>query len=72
MKTLFDLFPVLLFFGAYKLFDIYVATGVMMAATVVQLHLFARAQPAFDAKGHPHHGAGLWCGHPGLARRALY
>ena len=36
MKTLFDLFPVLLFFGAYKLFDIYVATGVMMAATVVQ------------------------------------
>ena len=36
MKTLFDLFPVLLFFGAYKLFDIYVATGVMMAATVLQ------------------------------------
>ena len=36
MKTLFDLFPVLLFFGAYKLFDIYVATGVMMGATVLQ------------------------------------
>ena len=36
MKTLYDLFPVLLFFGAYKLFDIYVATGVMMAATVLQ------------------------------------
>jgi intracellular septation protein len=36
MKTLFDLFPVLLFFGAYKLFDIYVATAVMMAATVLQ------------------------------------
>lgn len=36
MKTLFDLFPVLLFFGAYKLFDIYVATGVMMVATVLQ------------------------------------
>ena len=36
MKTLFDLFPVLLFFGAYKLFDMYVATGVMMAATVLQ------------------------------------
>ena len=36
MKTLFDLFPVLLFFGSYKLFDIYVATGVMMAATVLQ------------------------------------
>jgi intracellular septation protein len=36
MKALFDLFPVLLFFGAYKLFDIYVATGVMMVATVLQ------------------------------------
>jgi len=36
MKTLFDLFPVLLFFGAYKLFDIYVATAVMMVATVLQ------------------------------------
>jgi intracellular septation protein len=36
MKTLFDLFPVLLFFGAYKLADIYVATGVMMGATVLQ------------------------------------
>jgi len=36
MKTLFDLFPVLLFFGAYKLADIYVATAVMMGATVLQ------------------------------------
>lgn len=36
MKALFDLFPVLLFFGAYKLFDIYVATAVIMVATVLQ------------------------------------
>ena len=36
MKLFLDFFPFLLFFGAYKLFDIYVATGVMMAATVLQ------------------------------------
>ena len=36
MKILIDLFPILLFFGAYKFYDIYVATGVLMAATVVQ------------------------------------
>jgi len=37
MKILFDLFPVLLFFIAYKFADIYVATGVAVAATVLQL-----------------------------------
>jgi intracellular septation protein len=37
MKTLIDFFPILLFFGAYKLYDIYVATGVLMAATLVQM-----------------------------------
>ncbi|NLX19183.1 MAG: septation protein A [Desulfobulbus sp.] len=36
MKFLADFFPVLLFFIAYKLYDIYVATGVAIAATVVQ------------------------------------
>ena len=36
MKFLFDFFPVLLFFLAYKLFDIYVATGVVIAATFAQ------------------------------------
>ncbi len=39
MKTLNDFFPILLFFGAYKLQDIYVATGVLMAATVAQMGL---------------------------------
>jgi intracellular septation protein len=39
MKILIDFFPILLFFGAYKLHDIYVATGVLMAATVVQMAL---------------------------------
>lgn len=37
MKLLFEIFPVLLFFVAYKFADIYVATGVAMAATVLQL-----------------------------------
>ncbi len=37
MKLLVDFFPVLLFFGAFKLYDIYTATGVLMAATAVQM-----------------------------------
>jgi intracellular septation protein len=37
MKFLFDFFPVLLFFLAYKAFDIYVATAVAIAATLVQI-----------------------------------
>ena len=36
MKLLFDFFPILLFFLAYKFFDIYVATGVAIAATFLQ------------------------------------
>lgn len=37
MKLLFDLFPILLFFAAYKLADIYVATGVAIVASAVQI-----------------------------------
>ncbi len=37
MKFLFDLFPVILFFVAFKLYDIYVATAVAIAATFVQV-----------------------------------
>ena len=37
MKFLLDFLPIVLFFGAFKLADIYVATGVLMAATVVQM-----------------------------------
>ena len=37
MKLLFDFFPILLFFLAYKFFDIYVATGVAIAATFLQV-----------------------------------
>lgn len=37
MKLLFDLFPVLLFFVAYKFQGIYVATAVAIAATISQI-----------------------------------
>ena len=37
MKFLFDLFPVILFFVAYKFADIYTATGVAIAATFAQI-----------------------------------
>ncbi len=37
MKILIDFFPILLFFGSYKLYDIYLATGVLMAATACQM-----------------------------------
>jgi intracellular septation protein len=39
MKLLFDFFPILLFFFAYKFFGIFVATGVAIAATVGQVGL---------------------------------
>jgi intracellular septation protein len=42
MKTLIDFLPFLLFFGAFKLFDIYVGTAVLMAATAVQMFLVYR------------------------------
>ena len=37
MKFLFDLFPVIVFFVAFKLADIYVATGTDIAATFLQV-----------------------------------
>jgi len=37
MKFLFDIFPVVLFFIAFKFYDIYVATAVAMGATFVQI-----------------------------------
>jgi intracellular septation protein len=37
MKQLFEFFPILLFFIAFKLYDIYVATAVVIAATILQV-----------------------------------
>ena len=46
MKLLFDLFPVILFFVAFKFSNIYIATGVAIAASVVQIGwLLARRRP---------------------------
>jgi intracellular septation protein len=46
MKLLFDLFPILLFFVAYKVADIYVATAIAIAASVAQIAwLGLRARP---------------------------
>jgi len=41
MKFLFDLFPVILFFVAFKMADIYVATAVAIGATFLQIGLLA-------------------------------
>ncbi|GAB4347885.1 MAG: septation protein A [Gammaproteobacteria bacterium] len=40
MKFLFDFFPILLFFIAFKVWDIFVATGVAIVATFVQVGWF--------------------------------
>ena len=37
MKFLFDLFPVILFFVTFKLYDIFVATAVAIAASILQI-----------------------------------
>ena len=37
MKLLFDLFPVILFFIAFKMYDIYVATAVAIVASILQV-----------------------------------
>lgn len=37
MKLLFDLFPVILFFISFKLFNVYVATATAIAATIMQI-----------------------------------
>ena len=40
MKFLYDLFPLLLFFAAFKLYDIYVATAVAIVASFAQVGFF--------------------------------
>ena len=45
MKFLFDLFPVVLFFIFYKIYDIYIATAVLMASTygqIILLYMFKK------------------------------
>lgn len=49
-KLLFDFFPLILFFVAFKWFDIFVATGVAIAATLIQVGWYrwrhSRTEPA--------------------------
>ena len=51
MKILIDFFPILLFFAGFKLYGIYVGTGVLMAATVAQMALIY----TLDRKLQPMH-----------------
>ncbi len=44
MKIFLDFFPILLFFGAYKFYDIYVATAVLMGATMLQMAVIYRME----------------------------
>ena len=48
MKFLFDLFPVILFFAAFQLWDIYVATGVAIAASFAQIGWLALRRKKID------------------------
>ena len=55
-KFLFDLFPVILFFAAFKLADIYVATIVAIIATIAQIvWLYLRQQKLRGCSGP------AWC-----------
>ena len=49
MKTLIDFLPFLFFFGAFKLYDIYVGTAVLMAATVLQMLVVYRLDGRLQA-----------------------
>jgi intracellular septation protein len=48
MKFLFDLFPVILFFAAFQLWDIYVATGAAIAASFAQIGWLALRRKKID------------------------
>ena len=48
MKFLFDIFPVVLFFAAFKLADIYIATAVAIAATFLQIGALALLRKKID------------------------
>lgn len=48
MKFLFDFFPILLFFIAYKAYDIYVATAVAIVAALVQTLAYRTRHGRFE------------------------
>ncbi len=48
MKFLFDYFPIIIFFVAYKVWNIYVATALTMAAAVIQVGAFWLKHKRFE------------------------
>ncbi|SCZ49303.1 septation protein A [Thiohalomonas denitrificans] len=48
MKLLFDFFPILLFFIAYKIYGIYAATAVAIGASFIQVALFWMRHRRFE------------------------
>ena len=48
MKILFDLFPLLIFFGAFKFYDIFVATAAAIIATFIQVGIFWTKHRRFE------------------------
>jgi intracellular septation protein len=48
MKLLYDFFPIILFFIAYKVYDLYVATAVAIVASVAQVGLYWLKQRRFE------------------------
>ncbi len=49
MKLLFDLFPLLIFFGTFKFYDIYAATGAAIIATFIQVTVFWMKNRRFES-----------------------
>jgi len=48
VSFLLDLFPLIIFFGAYKLADIFIATGFLISASLVQLIIFRVRDGKFE------------------------
>ena len=48
MKILFDFFPLIIFFGAYKFYGIFVATAVAIIASIFQVGFFWLRQRRFE------------------------
>jgi len=49
MKLLFDFLPILLFFIAYKAFDIFVATAIAIIASIVQVAIYRFKHKRYEA-----------------------
>lgn len=48
MKLLFDFFPIVLFFIAFKAFDVFIATAVIIIAVIVQVVIFRLRYKRFE------------------------